>query len=138
MTSLREIARQFEVERNTAQTEARELRRKLADFTNQDELDSEAPLSKRNRTNGEAGEEVMNEETQVINAGQRFVILHSPWLRLGEKTFSVEHDPESDEIERFENNDNKVQGQLREIKQVLGTRLASEMSSEAWIVKAVS
>lgn len=78
------------------------------------------------------------EESEVINAGRRFVMLYSPWLRLGEGTFKVDYDPESDEAERFENSGNKVQGQLREIKKVLGAQLSVEMSSEAWIAKAVS
>jgi hypothetical protein len=109
-------------------------------MTNQ-EGDPEAPgpPPKRNRTNDETGDEdATNEETQVFDAGQRFVILHSPWLRLGEKAFNVEFDSNYDETERFESSDNKVQGQLREIKKVLGTKLACEMSSEAWIAKAVS
>jgi hypothetical protein len=65
-------------------------------------------------------------------------MLYSPWLRLGEETFKTEYDPEAIEAERFENSDNKVQGQLREIRKILGTRLANEMSSETWIAKAVS
>jgi hypothetical protein len=77
-------------------------------------------------------------EAQVIDAGHQFVILYSPWLRLGEGAFSVEYDPEANEVERFENSDSKAQGQLREIRKVLGTQLANDMSSERWIVKAVS
>lgn len=65
-------------------------------------------------------------------------MLYSPWLRLGEETFKAEYDPEVDEAERFENGDSKVQRQVHEIVKVLGTRLASEMSSERWIAKAVS
>lgn len=64
-------------------------------------------------------------------------MLYSPWLRLGEATFKVEYDAEADEAERFENGVNKVQGQVHEIIRILGTRLASEMSSETWIAKAV-
>jgi hypothetical protein len=65
-------------------------------------------------------------------------MLYSPWLRDGEGTFKVECDPESDEAERFESADNKIQGEVREIKMVLGARLSDEMSSEPWIAKAVS
>ena len=64
-------------------------------------------------------------------------MLYSPWLRLGEETFKVEYDPEANEAECFENSDNKVQGQVHEIVKIFGTRLASEMSSETWIAKAV-
>ena len=79
-----------------------------------------------------------NEETKVIDAGRQFVILYSPWLRLREGTFKSEYDPDSEEGERFENGDNKVQGQLREIMKVLGARLSDKMFSETWIAKAVS
>jgi len=65
-------------------------------------------------------------------------MLYSPWLRLGEETFKVEYDLDAIEAERFENGDNKVQGQVHEIVRILGTRLALEMSSETWIAKAVS
>lgn len=117
--------------------EARELRRKLADISNNNNQadDPEAPLSKRSRTD-DSGEP--DPETQVISTGHQFVILYSPWLRLGEETFKVEYVEESIETERFENSDSKVQGQLREIRKVLGTQLAGEMVSEAWIAKAVS
>jgi hypothetical protein len=65
-------------------------------------------------------------------------MLYSPWLRDGEGTFKVEYDSGSDEAERFESADNKIQGEVREIKMVLGARLSGEMTSEPWIVKAVS
>ena len=113
------------------------MRRKLADITNQEEDDNgealEAPPPKRSRTSDEN-----DEETQVTSAGHRFVILYSLWLRHGEATFKVECDPESDEAERFESTDNKIQGEVQEINIVLGARLSSEMSSEPWIAKAVS
>jgi len=134
-----QVARQFEVDKNTAEAEVRELRRKLTDITNQEEDNDteEAPPSKRSRT-GDVDRDENDEETQVTSAGHRFVMLYSPWLRHGEGTFKVECDPESDEAERFENADNKIQGELREIKIILGDRLSSEMSSEPWIAKAVS
>lgn len=132
--SLQQIARQFELEKNTARAEAQELRRKLEDITNQeDEGDPEIPPSKRSRTNEEP-----DVETQVISAGHQFVMLYSPWLHLGQETFKVEYDPEATESERFENGENKVQGELREIRKLLGARLASDMPSETWIGKAVS
>ena len=49
----------------------------------------------------------------------------------------MEYDPETNEAERFENGDNKVQGQVHEIVKILGARLAGEMSCETWIAKAV-
>lgn len=62
---------------------------------------------------------------------------YAPWLRIGEATFNVEYDPEADEAERFENGENKVQGQVHEIIRILGNQLAKEMSSGTWVAKAV-
>lgn len=140
MVKLWQIARQFELDKNTAQAETQDLRRKLADVTNQEEEgNNTGPPSKRSRTNDNLEDsEATNEETQIINAGHQFVILYVPWLRSGDGTFKATYDPESIEAERFENHDNKVQGQIREIRKVLGAHLTGEMSFEAWIAKAVS
>lgn len=132
-----QVARLFELDKNTAEAEVRELRWKLADITNQE--NTEAPPSKRSRTSNVDRDELHDaEETHVIDAGHRFVMLYSPWLRNGEGTFKVECDSESEEAERFENAENKIQGQVWEIKMVLGAQLSGEMYSEAWIAKAVS
>lgn len=137
-----QIARQFELDKTTAQNEVRELRRKLASITNKgDESGDEDPPRKRNRVNlGDASENdrTTNDELLVTNAAHQFVILYSLWLRLGEATFMTELDPDWIEAERFENSDNKVQGQLRDIKKVLGDQLSSEMASETWIPRVVS
>jgi len=74
----------------------------------------------------------------VINAGHKFVLVYSVWLRLGEEIFKIDYNPDFDEAERFENIENKDQSQLREIRKVLGCQLANEVPSETWIAKAVS
>jgi len=79
-----------------------------------------------------------SEETQVINVGHNFVMLYMLWLQLGDGTFKVEYNPELIDAECFENNDNRVQAQIREIRKVLCTQLAGVMSSEAWIAKVES
>lgn len=136
-----QIARLFELEKNKAQAEAQDLRRKLADITNQEDegTTAEAHPSKRSRKNDDLEDsEATSEETQVINAGHKFVMLYAPWLRIGDGTFKVEYDAELIDAERFESNDNRVQAQIREIRKVLGAQLAGVMSSEAWIAKAVN
>jgi len=132
------VARDFELDKNAAQAEARNLRRKLADLTNQEEgpSNTDASPSKRSRLNEDSDDNTTNEDL-VIKAGHQFVILYAPWLQLGEGTFKIEYVPDSDEGQRFENGDNKVQGQLQEIRKVLGARLSAEMS-ETWLIKAVS
>lgn len=102
----------------------------------EDSSDTEARPSKRRRTNGE--DERTDDFNHVIDAGRKFVILCSPWLRLGEGTFTIKYDPEMNHGDRFENSHNKAQGQVQEVMEVLGARLSEEMSSESWIAKAVS
>lgn len=132
------VARNFELEKNAAQAEARDLHRKLADLTNQEEEPSStAPPSKRSRFNGADSDDDSTNEDLVIKAGHQFVILYSPWLRLGEGIFKIEYVPELDEEQRFENGDNKVQGQLQEIRKLLRAGLSAELS-ETWLIKAVS
>jgi len=131
------IARQFQLEKTTARMEAQALWRKLANITNQTNEEAEAPPSKRTRTNNDL-EDSTNEETQVINAGHKFVMVYSPWLRLGEELFKIDYNPDLGDAERFENIENKDQGQLHEVRKVLTHQLANEMSSETWIAKAVS
>jgi len=131
-------ARNFELEKDALQAEARDLRRKLADLTNQEEeANTDAPPSKRGRFNSDDSDDDTTKDDLVIQAGHQFVMLYSPWLRLGEGIFKIEYVPESDEGQRFENADNKVQGQLQEIRKVLGAQLSAEMS-ETWLIKAVS
>jgi len=131
------IARQFQLEKNTARTESQALRRKLANITNQTDEDAEAPPTKRTRANGDLDDST-NEETQVVNAGHKFVMVYSLWLRLGEDMFKIDFNPDINDAERFENIENKDQGQLHEIRKVLGWQLANDVSSETWIAKAVS
>ncbi|PPQ93016.1 hypothetical protein CVT25_006096 [Psilocybe cyanescens] len=158
-SKLVKVAHHFELKKNNAQAEAQELQQKLTDITNWDEdgsdtespplkqnitnqeedgSDTESPPPKRSRTNNEESGNYKGEteKTQVINAGHQFVILYSLWLWLGAGTFKVEYDPNSNEAKHFENEDSRVQGQLQEIKQVLGPHLFSKISSEAWIAKA--
>lgn len=136
-----QVARQFEVDKHVAEAEVRALRRKLADATNEEDDDDDIglPLSKRSRVSN-AGQDEVDEESVAINAGRRFVILFAPWLRRGEETFKIKYNTELlvDEDERFENVDNKIQGEIREIKIVLGDSLAREMATQPWIAKAVS
>ena len=77
VTATPQVARQFELDKNTAETEVQELRRKLADITNQEEDNdsTESPPSKRSQTSDVDQD---NEETDVINAGYHFVMLYSP------------------------------------------------------------
>ena len=134
-----QVARQFELDKNTAEAEVRGLHWKLADIINQEEDNNseEAPPSKWSQTNDVDWDE-NNEGTQVTSAGHHFVMLYSLWLQHGEAMFKVEYNPELDKAEHFESANNKIQGEVQEIKTVLGAQLSGEMFSEPWIAKVVS
>ena len=74
-------ARDFKLEKNALQTEARDLCRKLADLTNREEgASTDAPPSKRSRFNSDDSDDDTTKDDLVIQAGHQFVILYSPWL----------------------------------------------------------
>ncbi|KAF8994668.1 hypothetical protein BDQ17DRAFT_1251509, partial [Cyathus striatus] len=129
-------AHHFEVEKNLAQEEIRDLHRKLEDAANyDDDSDIEAPVRKRIHTAPSDSDE-QDIRTQVVNAGRKYVILCGLWLRLGAGTFQVVYNPETTDYERFENAQNKIQGQIREIREILGPGLAADMSSDMCIANA--
>ncbi|KAF9554036.1 hypothetical protein CPC08DRAFT_753896 [Agrocybe pediades] len=129
-------ARNLEIDRTTAQAEILNLRRKLADIARNDangsdDDETEEPTRKKSRTHSHAQADKAYEE-KARQAGHLFVINKGLFLQAGVETFGTALDPEFDEAQRFENADNKIQGQLREIMKVLGPQLSDEIT-DAWL-----
>jgi len=60
------------------------------------------------------------------------------WVRKGADIFKIKFDNTYDATERFENDDNKVQGQLREIVGLLQEQLSQEtIFSQKWVRREV-
>ena len=141
-----EVARQYEVEKNTAQAEVSRLNRRLADVTN--DGDDFAHMPKGQRTvhhpvNASLDEEDANvtatraHEHFVYQAGHKFFLLYAPWLRGGEDIFEIDIDEGYNAAERFENDDNKAQGQLQEILGLLCPKFEQQTLSQRWIRQQV-
>jgi hypothetical protein len=145
-----EIARQFEVDKNTAQAQLDRFSRKFADITNNDDDDSShRDRTKRRRTRHESppadsDEEIdssrrtAGDERFVFQAGHKFFLLHAPWIRSGDDLFDNDIDEHYNAVERFENDENKVQGQLKEILTLLQEKFQQQALRQRWLRRQVS
>jgi hypothetical protein len=144
-----EIARQYEVEKNTAQAELKRLSRKLGDITNNDNHDSSGNRSKRRKirnkspspiSSSDERDETINgaDEHFVFQAGHKFFLLHAPWIRSGDGLFETSIDEDYVTAERFENDDNKSQGQLKEILDLLKVKFQPQDLRQRWLRRQVS
>ncbi|KAF8809195.1 hypothetical protein BYT27DRAFT_7241272 [Phlegmacium glaucopus] len=139
---LLKIARQYEVDKNTAQAELKRLNRKLADITN-DEDDDSNHRPKRRRTrhdslpagSDEEGTDTSNraDEHFVYQAGHKFFLLYAPWVRSGDDLFDTNVDEHYDATERFENDKNKSQGQLKDILDLLQVKFQQQALHQRWL-----
>ena len=118
----------MELDKDAAQAEIRELRRKLADISNQSDSDNETPPVKKVRANPDNVSMDMAREDQVTKMGHLFVMMYGPWLQLGAATFKTEYDGNFCDSERFNTTDTKVQGQLHEIMEIMDPHLSQEIS----------
>ena len=120
------------------------LRRKLGDVTSSDSPHK----SKRPRTRGRSASPVSEDEdtergsraddTFVYQAGHKFFLTYSPWIRLGEDIFETELNEAYTETERFENDESKAQGQLQEIWSLLHEKFERNVLQQRWARRAVS
>ena len=117
-----EFARQYEVDKNTAQAVNR-LTRKLADITNDNDGNNSSSRAKRQRVRHEsppADTDDKDMHTNGSRAGERFVYqaghkffpLCAPWIRSGDNLFDLDVDEDYDVADRFKDDENKAQGQL--------------------------
>jgi hypothetical protein len=144
-----EIARQFEVDKNTAQAELKRLGRKLGDITNDDENHGSGNQSKRLKTHNKSPSsgsdesedmETINraDEHFVFQAGHKFFLLYGPWIHSGGGLFETSIDKHYLMAERFENDDNRSQGQLKEILDLLKVKFGPQALCQRWLQRQVS
>jgi len=95
------------------------LRRRLGDITNDDA--ETPPTSKHRRTRSpspgsedEGGSSRAN-DTFVYQSGHKFFLIYGPWVHLGDDLFETKFNKAYNNAERFENDENKAQGQLQEV-----------------------
>ncbi|KAJ7574851.1 hypothetical protein C8J56DRAFT_901783 [Mycena floridula] len=125
------IARRFQEKSAELETEVRHLKhRHLADVTNDEEQDDASgsdnePSSKKARKSDEEATTIQ----EAKGHAHKFVILYNMWLLKREETFQEELDDEYDPAERFANERNCVQGQLRDLIDCIPPNFHSEMDN---------
>jgi hypothetical protein len=156
-----EIARNHQAGKNALSQENEALRRKLADIsTNIDENDENRchdlgtshrskrqRIRTRNPTPAGSDEETQDDPSTgqddsydefVNKMGHKFFIIYAPWVHNGADIFKFKFDDTYDATERFENEANKVQGQLQEIIGLLEERLSQDIIlHKKWIHREV-
>jgi hypothetical protein len=150
-----EIAHQHQAGKNALDRENEALRQKLADVSNinnhenDDRGTTPAHRSKRQRTrppstpagsddDEDSTGQVDSEEQFVNNAGHKFCITYALWVHKSADIFKVKFDDTYDATERFENETNKIQGQLQEIIGLLEERLSQEtILCQKWVCREV-
>lgn len=74
-------------------------------------------------------------------AARKFTVMNLFWLREDRRTFRTTVDEQYDHLQRFENLETKIQGQLAEILEVLPSQYASEVgngTTATWLSQTVS
>jgi hypothetical protein len=144
-----QIARRYELKKNHAEAELKALRRKFGDVTNGEDITSHK--SKRPRIHSRSlspdiGSENtehtepanrITDDTFVYQAGHKFFLIYGPWLHFGEAAFESEFNEAYNAAERFENENNKVQGQLQEIWSLLHGKFERDVLQRKWVCKMV-
>lgn len=134
------------MEKNTAQAEVNRLNRRLVDVTN--DGDDSTHMPKRRRTFHHPVHASSDEEdaTVTVNrthehfvyqAGHKFFLLYAPWMHGGDDIFEVNVDECYNAAERFENDENKVQGQLQEILSLLCPKFDQQTLNQRWLRRQV-
>jgi hypothetical protein len=77
------------------------------------------------------------DDTFVYQAGHKFFLIYGPWICLGEDMFKTEFDEAYTKNEQFENGENKVQGQLQKLLNLLNGKFEHNVLRQKWAQRAV-
>ena len=105
-------------------------KRKLADTTNED------PGSRKKKRNESPERDT---DTDVVEtSGKSFTIMNLFWLKNHAKTFSTRVNDQYNPHERFDTADNRIQGQIIEIRAALPARFSDDIHESKWLKTTVS
>ena len=145
-----EFAWQYQVDKNTAQAEVNHLTRKLADITNDNDGNNSSThaQAKRQRVHhdspsADTDDKDMDTGTHaseqfVYQARHKFFLLCALWIHSGDNLFDLDVDEDYDAADRFKDDQNKDQGQLREIVDLLQEKFQVHSLSKRWLRWQVS
>ena len=114
-----------------ATEQAKEAKCNLADVTN-----TKQPGSSKRRKISAAVPDADTEE--VLMVAKMFTIMNLFWLHDEQKTFRTWVDEQYNHLQRFENLENKIQGQIADILDVLPSRYTDILYDNAWLSQTVS
>lgn len=111
----------------------RRAKRKLIDATNRQE-----PQNKRRKSRLPAHSD--EEEEEVAQAAKKFTMMHLFWLHQDKSTFRCQPNEQYNPLERFENENTKVQGQLADLLEFLPSQYGDMILARdvTWLSKTVS
>ncbi|EGO19257.1 hypothetical protein SERLADRAFT_443304 [Serpula lacrymans var. lacrymans S7.9] len=118
--SLYKAARNAQIAANAAKEEAKTMRRKYDDAMNEVHQDESVERgSKKEKKTKSSRDDDTHHEQVIKGLGHQFEITHALWLHEPTKTFQTTIDDEYDKLDRFGSTAAKVQGQLRDILDIV-------------------
>ncbi|EGO19292.1 hypothetical protein SERLADRAFT_411786 [Serpula lacrymans var. lacrymans S7.9] len=113
-------ARNAQIAANAAKEEAKTMRRKYDDAMNEVHQDESVERgSKKEKKTKSSRDDDTHHEQVIKGLGHQFEITHALWLHEPTKTFQTTIDDEYDKLDRFGSTAAKVQGQLRDILDIV-------------------
>ena len=125
------------------------LARKLADITNNNDGNNTSThaQAKHQRVHhsspsADTDDEDMDTGTRaseqfVYHAGHKFFLLCAPWIHSGDNLFDLDVDEDYNAADRFKDDQNKAQGQLREIVDLLQEKFQVQSLRKRWLRRQV-
>ncbi|KIJ54947.1 hypothetical protein M422DRAFT_24811 [Sphaerobolus stellatus SS14] len=126
--------RKEQAEKNALATEVQELKKQLADTENRESV------TQRSRRHRHKAPQIPDEDKRnlVKDIAHKFTYMSLLWLHQPSETFQLILDEEYDPVDRFQSEDGWLQGQLRDLLEVLPGHWHKEMKDELFINTFVS
>ncbi|KAJ6489984.1 hypothetical protein C8R45DRAFT_1213365 [Mycena sanguinolenta] len=128
---LYQLARLQQKKTNDARKELRAAERQLADITNQHDAAPRRGRKKRKVLDG--GSE--DETKEVENLAHKFTIMKLLWVSDLDDTVNTDINEHYNPLERFENHESKVQGELADLLEKLPEKFRGQVMCAEWFIK---
>ena len=128
---LLQVSRKLQGQLQEERDRTRRAKRNLIDATNTQ------PQTKRHKSGSLTRSD--EEEDEIAKTAKKFTIMHLFWLHQDRQTFRSEPNEQYDHLQRFENDDNKIQGQLADLLEFLPSTFTDMIrgGDVAWLSKKV-
>ena len=127
-----QVARQLQLKAQEYRQKHQHEKRKLAETTNEN-------ITSKKKRQGSPQSDTNDEEEEVQIVAKAFTIMNLFWLHDQGKTFHTRIDDQYDPHQRFDTMNNKIQGQIAEIRAALPLQYLGALggSESKWLKKAV-